>query len=221
MTLRHHVYNKHQLSGHFHNDAASVTLSVDGVPIFVDPGSFIYTPSAFWRNSFRSVSAHNTFWMEGIEPVVLDHKFLFNLDLPESSINGWFGKREIKTHHKLYKRFGLEAHRKIELDDTCDNVTITDAWKLCPDTENTLWGFAKGCWNFTLAPEIKAVQEGSVWKFSKNGKFLAQLFSEHLKFECVDGWFSPNYGTKIPIIRLRARAPIVPDQELQMKVSLL
>ena len=60
ITMRHHAYRRRQPSGHFHNDVGSVTLAIDGIPILVDPGSFIYTPSRVWRNRFRSASMHNT-----------------------------------------------------------------------------------------------------------------------------------------------------------------
>src|SRR6202021_2601346 len=52
VSLRHHVYNSRQPSGHFHNDIASVTLSYKDKEILVDPGSFVYTPSVKWRNYF-------------------------------------------------------------------------------------------------------------------------------------------------------------------------
>lgn len=75
-SLRHHVYKNNQPSGHFHNDVGSITLAVDGKPIFVDPGSYLYTPSAFWRNHFRSIQNHNSFYVKGCEPIEFDD-FLF------------------------------------------------------------------------------------------------------------------------------------------------
>ena len=56
ITLRHHAYNALQPTGHFHNDIGSITLAVNGIPVIIDPGSFVYTPSAMWRNYFRSVA---------------------------------------------------------------------------------------------------------------------------------------------------------------------
>ena len=82
VTLRHHAYNALQPTGHFHNDIGSITLAVNGIPVIVDPGSFVYTPSAMWRNYFRSVAVHNTSFIDGIEPVLLSDE-LFVLNIPE------------------------------------------------------------------------------------------------------------------------------------------
>ncbi|HEY3375017.1 MAG TPA: alginate lyase family protein [Candidatus Aquicultor sp.] len=53
--------------GHAHNDQLSIVLSVDGRPIFVDPGTYLYTPMPEKRNLFRSTAMHNTLSIEGKE----------------------------------------------------------------------------------------------------------------------------------------------------------
>lgn len=50
--------------GHNHQDAGSFTLSVDGVPVIVDPGTFSYTRSYQLRNEFRCLTSHNTLFPE-------------------------------------------------------------------------------------------------------------------------------------------------------------
>ncbi len=46
--------------GHGHNDCLSVEIVLDGMPLVVDPGSFVYTADYRARNRFRSTDAHNT-----------------------------------------------------------------------------------------------------------------------------------------------------------------
>lgn len=48
--------------GHNHLDAGSFTLSVDGVPIIVDPGTFSYTRDYQFRNKFRCFTSHNALY---------------------------------------------------------------------------------------------------------------------------------------------------------------
>jgi len=208
VTLRHHAYKKNQPSGHFHNDAASITLSVNGTPLFVDPGSFVYTSSAQWRNRFRSVAAHNTFYLEGVEPVPFDDRF-FALNLPEGQVRERIGELQCKTRYDLYEDFGLEADRSISLDQEKNSLTIVDYWEASCGFVGNFSSPIKGCWNMTLAPDIVAVHVDDCWQFTKDGTIFARLRSDDLTFALVDGWVAPCYGTSIATKRLRASAPIV------------
>lgn len=46
--------------GHAHNDKLSFELVINGESLFIDPGTFLYTPNPEMRNKFRSVNAHNS-----------------------------------------------------------------------------------------------------------------------------------------------------------------
>lgn len=53
--------------GHSHNDKLSFELNLEGQDVFIDPGTFLYTPLPEKRNMFRSVLAHNVPIVEGEE----------------------------------------------------------------------------------------------------------------------------------------------------------
>lgn len=53
--------------GHAHNDQLSIELALNGVPIIVDPGTYLYTPLPEKRNLFRSTAMHNTLSVSGKE----------------------------------------------------------------------------------------------------------------------------------------------------------
>ena len=55
--------------GHAHNDQLSVELQVDGEDILVDPGTYVYTASPSLRNRYRSIHAHFSPAIGGLEPV--------------------------------------------------------------------------------------------------------------------------------------------------------
>ena len=46
--------------GHAHNDKLSFSLDINDDKIFVDPGTYLYTPLENLRNEFRSTFSHNT-----------------------------------------------------------------------------------------------------------------------------------------------------------------
>ena len=151
ITLRHHAYNALQPSGHFHNDVGSITLTVDGIPVIIDPGSFVYTASAMWRNYFRSVAVHNTSLIADIEPVPLSDG-LFVLHVPERSVSEVprVHNNSITLHaqHALYERLGLHFTRCVEVND--NRIQINDLW-----IGNVQQKFTCS-WNFTLASDIVA-----------------------------------------------------------------
>jgi uncharacterized heparinase superfamily protein len=51
--------------GHAHADALSVTITVGGVPLAVDPGTGTYTMDRVARDRFRATAAHNTLVLDG------------------------------------------------------------------------------------------------------------------------------------------------------------
>ena len=50
---------------HKHNDQLSFEYHAAGVPLIVDPGSFVYTSDFDARNLFRSTASHNTLQIDG------------------------------------------------------------------------------------------------------------------------------------------------------------
>ncbi len=194
-TLRHHAYTAGQPSGHFHNDVGSVTLAVRGIPVIVDPGSYVYTPSAHWRNHFRSVEQHNTFYIQDVEPVVFDDRLLFNLELPVHT-----AKESMWTvHHNLYS---IPAQRTLTYTQDMSLVTLTDAW------QDHLGYPLVSCWNFTLAPDIEPRKTEQGWVLYHEEKPLLLVASEFLTFTVHQGWYAPGYGKKQQTKQLRAHTEL-------------
>lgn len=47
------------IGGHSHNDKLSFELNLAGKDVYIDPGTYLYTPLPEERDKFRSVNAHN------------------------------------------------------------------------------------------------------------------------------------------------------------------
>lgn len=65
--------------GHNHLDVGSFTLSIDGIPIIVDPGSFCYSQNKIERNNFRGYCYHNTIFNEFDSKLDLNENGYWNL----------------------------------------------------------------------------------------------------------------------------------------------
>jgi hypothetical protein len=47
------------LRGHSHDDTLAIELTVNNNDVFIDPGTFVYTPLPEERNRYRTASAHS------------------------------------------------------------------------------------------------------------------------------------------------------------------
>jgi hypothetical protein len=66
-------------NAHAHNDTLSFELSIGGVPLIVDSGTYSYSGDPAARNRFRAAAAHNVTVLDGEEPVPIDPALLFEL----------------------------------------------------------------------------------------------------------------------------------------------
>lgn len=203
ITLRHHAYQKKQPSGHFHNDAGSMTLAMRGIPVFIDPGSYVYTPSVFWRNYFRSAAAHTTVTLQDEDVLATDER-LFNLDMQETCLS-----REYMTSAKttLSTKFyvgsfnnGVQCTRSLKLAHRENTLFLTDS--LCKIVQQGMDDRLLR-WNFILAPDILAQPiSAEQWLLFHHDQLLATMWSP-LPLECIATWASPAYGIKCVTYTLR------------------
>jgi hypothetical protein len=195
IALRQHAFAPRQPSGHFHSDAGAVVVSLKNIPILVDPGSYVYTPSINWRNYFRQASNHNSFMLLDTEPIALDER-LWSLQLPRKRVAA---SGELRSSHRLYKKFGLIAHRAVAVQSNM--ITITDHWQ----ADQALPILPPTVWNFTLAPHIEPrITEQGVELWHEK-QLLARLHSESLQWTITNGWYAPSYGVKVATKQLRAQ----------------
>ena len=61
--------------GHAHADALGIDLTVNGTPLFVDPGTLGYTTDPEVRNRFRATRSHNAATVDGADSSVMAGPF--------------------------------------------------------------------------------------------------------------------------------------------------
>lgn len=74
------------VGGHTHNDKLSFELSVGGIDVFVDPGTYLYTSDIAAHNEFRSTKKHNTAVVDGEEQNILSSLSAFSY-LPNTKVD--------------------------------------------------------------------------------------------------------------------------------------
>lgn len=211
MSLRHQAYTKRQPSGHFHNDIGSITLAVHDIPLIIDPCSYVYTASSYWRNNFRSVQAHNSFYIEELENIDTP---LFELALEEGrgSIASQETEKELTVFfaHDLYKKYGIRAERAIKINKNTHELIIIDRWR---SLESVPTSSKRSTWNFILAPEIRAQKTDQEILFYKQDCLIASLQIVEFDLQITSGWVAPIYGTKKQTQKLTASNILSFDKE--------
>lgn len=195
ISLRHHAYDARQPSGHYHNDAGSITLAFNGIPVIIDPGSYVYTPSRYWRNYFRSAQMHSVAHVMSQEPAPFDAR-LFALALPENNVTCHESDKNIlQTSHRLYDRYKLIYDRKV----ICQNngVEITDNWSSVYTLDEDIFV----CSNIIFDHEVILQKDQNYWLIYYDHKPLLRLDSSH-DLTLHDVHKAVIYGQLVPVKRL-------------------
>lgn len=109
--------------GHSHNDKLSFELNLCGNDIFVDPGTYLYTPFPEKRDYFRSVNVHNVPIPIGREQNELIDMFKLSNDTKCQIIECSQNKIRILLAFKDVKivREFIVFKNKLVINDSCSN----------------------------------------------------------------------------------------------------
>jgi hypothetical protein len=99
--------------GHAHNDVLSYELSINGIPLIVDSGTYAYTFDVDARNRFRATSSHNTVRVDAEEINPIDPARVFELRR--------FARTTVEAYEVSGRRLGLagshDGYRRLQ--DPC------------------------------------------------------------------------------------------------------
>jgi uncharacterized heparinase superfamily protein len=116
--------------GHGHNDALSFEAWLDGAPLIVDSGCYVYTASFEERNRFRSTASHNTPQVDGEEINRFNVENLWSIsDDARPKCLKWEEATEAITFagmHRGYTRAGITVQRTIRLDRNARALEVAD-----------------------------------------------------------------------------------------------
>jgi uncharacterized heparinase superfamily protein len=204
------------IGNHKHNDVLGFELHADGQDIFVDPGSYLYTPDPAWRNHFRSTAVHNTVAVDDAEQNRFGEGGLFWLHVDavphclawETTADSDYFAGE----HNGYPRLTdpVTHRREFRMDKRGRVVEILDRFQ---GTGHHIFA-----WNFTLAPGLTArVAREGAWEIT-GPAVRAHLILEgfepvlpltKIQSELIEAFVSPAYGVKEKSLAIRWRLPAV------------
>jgi len=158
---------------HKHNDLLGFEYHVDGTPVLVDPGSYVYTSDPEARNLFRSTRSHNTVSIDGEEQNELRPQWLFrmfekanpeHLDVDEQD-----GCLRYRGRHRGFTRLPKPVvhERTFTLARGDGALTITDAL--------TGEGTHRLRWHFHFAPGVVVSPTAADCLLIQSGALALQL----------------------------------------------
>lgn len=207
LTFDHGPLGYLSIAAHGHADALSLTLSLDGEPVLVDPGTYLYGSGGEWRRWFRSTPAHNTLNLEGVSQSTMSGAFNWSskasarLEEAGDTPHPWLRA----THDGYRRRFGRLVQRTLEIEP--GRIAVTDQLLGGPPLEAELV--------FQLAPGLIATHAGQSVTVRRDGIPLLRLdfptdaITLATGEDRVDGgWVSPRFGEKLPASRLSWRGEV-------------
>ena len=176
------------IAAHGHADALSVIVSLDGQPLLVDPGTYLYHSGGGERDWFRGTPAHNTLNIAGESQSVISGPF------------NWSAKAEARleevreepdwritaSHDGYEKRFGIRHRRSIS---ACQGGLLIQDRLLGDAREAEIV--------FQLAPGLDARVDGADCHVAIQDRALAAFsFKNRGRVSLRDGAVSPRFGMK-------------------------
>lgn len=180
---------------HKHNDLLSFEYHAQGVPLVVDPGSYVYTSAPEARNLFRATAYHNTLRVDGIEQNELRLDYLFRMFETSSVEHLGFddtpAHTEYRGRHTGYSRLTepVSHERVFRLAKADGSLVITD--RIGGSGRHLLQ------WHLHLAPGVEPRQlELGEFELVAGGRRWVLRTPRELASTIADGWYSPSYGRR-------------------------
>ncbi len=203
------------LGGHGHNDLLSFELTLDGQPIIVDPGTYLYTGDLSSRRWFRATAAHNTVTVDHEELApLLEHWRIANAARPfEVQCSDDDGRILVSASHTGFQRLAdpVEHKRIFRIEDNNFQLKIEDVF--CCSGRHEI---ARRL-HFPPGAAIELGQRGCTVTVGKVSCKLS--WDEGVKAGLEPGWVSEAYGQRQEALVLVLVNWIQGDTKLSMIID--
>lgn len=190
------------IAAHGHADALALTLTVDGLEILVDPGTYGYATPARWRDAFRGTAGHNTVRIDGVDQSVSGGSFLWLQHArawceeyeDTSNCTVWVGA------HDGYSRLRQPVlhRRRVLLNKPERTIRVADQLQ-CKGKHSAeiFWHFAEDCKVTLESDGVHVSNEGVALSLTMPACLAGPELRRGEEVAAL-GWISKKYGAKTP-----------------------
>lgn len=182
------------IAAHGHADALSLTLHLDGQPVLVDAGTYLYHAGGAMRDRLRGTAVHNTLCVDGADQSQIAGAFNWRRKAQSRLVSideGRDGTQRITAQHDGYRDvYGVMCERTVCVDD--NSLTVADALIDLGKGSKSVTSIRIG---FLLHPDCEAEIEGPLVVVRRGEQPLMRLVANpDLKPELEDAEYSPAFG---------------------------
>jgi hypothetical protein len=181
----------YQNGGHAHADALSMTLTVRGFPLFIDPGTACYTIDPALRDRMRSTALHNTVTVDGRSQSIPRGPFHWS-HVANARVEAWRANDAFDFFDGAHDGYAPLEHRRRVLALHGDLVIVADL--VSGGGTHT----AAAHWH--VDPRWAIETQGRSVVFTRAGERVGLTVPQGMleRFagdnETGLGWYSPAYG---------------------------
>jgi hypothetical protein len=186
-----------ELGAHGHADTLAIWLSLDGQPVLVDAGTYLYGGGGAWREHFRATGAHNTVEVAGRSSSTSSGPFNWSRKARGRLLSADDGTDwNMEAEHDGYLTSLGRKHVR-RLTRIANGVRVEDRLE---------GGSAPVRIGFLVSPDLSAFVEGVTVRVMRDETPIVTLVSlsgwkpQILRgiSQPPAGWHSNNFGTKTP-----------------------
>jgi len=197
-------------AGHAHADALALTLTIDGRPLLIDPGTSTYTTNPALRDRMRSSTSHNTVTLDGRSQSIPSGPFHWRTQ-SHARIHALDRARGLDWILASHDGYGPDGHVRGVLR------TEEDGWLIVDGIGGAGHHTAALTWHFDPAWQVSRQTDQALRAVHQDGTVIwllhdGQTTSLHEgDDESGLGWYAPVYGTLIRTCTARiTRAGVAP-----------
>lgn len=202
--------------GHGHNDLLSFEVLLDGFPLVVDPGSYMYTATPEWRDRFRSTAYHNGLRIDFTEIAPLSGMWRIGNDAQPTAVRVHIHPHEVyvEAGHTGYERLlpPVKHLRRLTFDMDASRLTCVD------NVRGSGAHVAERFLHFDPRLEVQADKELMI--LSCDGRRWVVRWNEPSTVARIEKqWVSAGYGVKEEAAVLILTSEFVESADLQFVIE--
>ncbi len=211
------------IAAHGHADCLSLTLSLDGSQVLVDPGTYCYHDDVTWRDYFRSTAAHNTVRIDGIDQSEMAGPFMW-LSKAEAHVEslGLSGdEQHVRACHDGYTRLAdpVKHEREVRLDAAGASLAVIDRLDCAaPHRVERFWHFAEA-FAVTVDGPGRVVAESDRCTVEIRAEAEHEISIHRGSLEPRAGWISRRFGALAPTTTVVFSGPVARSTTMNTAIS--